>query len=802
MKLSEQWLREWVNPPLDVKGIAEKLTLAGLEVEAIGPVSDHFSKVVVGHIIRVSPHPDASRLQHCQVDIGTGTWLSIVCGAANARAGLRVAVACVGATLPNDFKIKALTLRGVLSQGMLCSSSELGLTKASQGILELPLDAPIGQDLRDYLELEDCYIDIHVTPNRGDCLSVKGLARDLAAVMDQTFNPPPISKVTATIPDKLTMTIESLDDCPHYVGRIIQGINPRAQTPIWMVERLRRSGFHSIHPVVDVTNYVMLELGQPLHAFDLTRLHSEIRVRRASEGEKLILLDGKEVGLDKQTLVIADKKQVQAIAGVMGGVYSAISAETSELFLESAFFNPATLAGRARHYGVSSESAYRFERGVDPNLALFAIERATQLLIDIVGGKSGPVVAVGSAVKKQVSCINLRQSRVKKILGISLSENEIETILQRLGMTLVKQSTEENHWQVKPPTWRFDIGLEVDVIEELARVHGYVSIPASFTRSILHVSPCPESTLPLSRLRHLLVDREYQEAMTYSFISPQQQKWFDPGEVPLTLLNPISSELSVMRTSLWPGLLNAARYNQKRQQPRVRLFETGLCFLSRNGRLSQESYLAAIATGDSTREQWGIPKKSLDFFTVKSDIEALFRLLGPLTRLQFVPGKHPALHPGQASQIMYSTPLDFRQEKKTIGTFGALHPKLLEEFDLTGPVYLFELSLAEMTQASLPCFTAFSKFPVVRRDISFWIEEQFPAQRILEQARKNAGVCLEDCYLFDVYHDKKIEKERRSLALALFWQHPSRTLMDREVDDLRKKVIEGLKQRFAIQLRE
>jgi phenylalanyl-tRNA synthetase beta chain len=791
MKLSEQWLREWVNPPLDINELAEQLTLAGLEVESLGLVSGHFNKVVVGHVISVSPHPDASRLQVCQLDIGAETLLSIVCGA-TVRAGLRVAVACIGATLPNDLNIKALTVRGVLSQGMLCSSSELGLANESQGILELPLDAPLGRDLRDYLQLNDQYIDIHVTPNRGDCLSVQGLARELAALTQQTFLMPTIPSVTADIPNTLKITIQSGEDCPCYLGRIIQGINPQAQTPIWMRERLRRSGFRSIHPVVDVTNYVMLELGQPLHAFDLVRLNSEIFIRRANEGEKFCTLQGKEMHLDQQTLVIADKTQVQAIAGIMGGLDSAVSAETSDIFLESAFFNPAVLAGRARFYGLSSESAYRFERGVDPNLASLAIERATQLLIDIVGGKNGPVVSMDHAAKKQVSPINLHQSQIKKILGLSLKENEIEAILQRLGMLFTKRQAEENSWQVQPPTWRFDIRLEVDLIEELARVHGYAKIPVSCPRAVLHFSA--EPAFPLNRLRQFLVDRDYQEAITYSFISPQLQKQCDPEALPLTLLNPISSELSVMRTSLWPGLLNAAVYNQKRQQLRVRLFETGLCFLNHGGQLLQVPYLAAIATGDSATEQWGIPKKPLDFFTIKSDVEALFRSLGQLSSIQFVPGKHPALHPGQTSKIM--------QETKTVGYVAALHPKLLADLDLIGPVYLFELSLDVVTRANLPCFKPFSKFPMVRRDLAFWVEEKFPAQIILEQVKAKAGILLADCYLFDVYHDKKTEKGRRSLALALLWQHQSRTLIDSEVDHLLQQVITELKQHFAIQLRE
>lgn len=794
MKLSEQWLREWVNPTLDVHALAEQLTLAGLEVESVDPVAGQFTQVLVGYIKGVEPHPDpkVSRLQICQVDVGDSL-LSIVCGAPNARAGLKVAVACVGATLPNDIRIKEVKLRGAISQGMLCSYAELALSKESAGIIEFPLDAPIGKELQDYLQLHDHVIDVHLTPNRSDCLSVKGLARDISALTESPLIAHTIPNSTPDITDQLPITIKSAEDCPRYCARIIRGINPQAQTPIWMVERLRRSGFRAIHPVVDVTNYVLLELGQPLHAFDLSRLDSEIIVRRAKKDEKLVLLDGKEVSLDKETLVIADKTQAQAIAGVMGGLDSSVSTQTTDILLESAFFNPAVLAGRTRHYGLNSESAYRFERGVDPDLASQAIERATQLLLEIVGGKSGPVLESQSALAKQTA-ITLSQTRVKKLLGITLTEADIESILQRLGMLFSKHAHAENSWQVTPPSWRFDIHKEADLIEELARVHGYSNIPETSPCATLHFMGNAESKLPLNRVRQLLVDRDYHEAITYSFTSPQLQHSIDPQQTPFTLVNPISSELSVMRSSLWPGLLNAARYNQKRQQSRVRLFETGLCFQTVREELSQNPMLAGIAMGDSAAEQWGLAKKPIDFFSVKSDIEALLRLTGQLIDTHFIPTSHPALHPGQSAELI--------QGEKVLGYFGALHPKLLMELDLMGPVYLFELSLSKMTQSKLPCFEPFSKFPLVRRDISFWIEETFSAQAILEQVKKEAGDWLNDAYLFDVYHDKEKEQGKRSLALALLWQHPSRTLVDTEVDDLLKKVIQSLQQRFTIQLRE
>ncbi|MDQ8038870.1 MAG: phenylalanine--tRNA ligase subunit beta [Rickettsiella sp.] len=793
MKLSERWLREWVNPPLTIKQLAEQLTLAGLEVESITPVIGQFSDVVVGKISSVAPHPDASRLQICQVDIGTKPFLSIVCGAPNARAGINVAVARVNAKLPGNITIKEAKLRGVISQGMLCSNAELGLSNDAAGILELPRDVSIGDDLHDALQLSDHCIDIQLTPNRGDCLSVKGIARELSALTNTPLRGPFLLSKAVDIPDKLPIRVKSSDDCPRYLGRVIRGINPDAKTPLWLSERLRRSGLRTLHPVVDVTNYVLLELGQPLHAFDLAQLTSEIIVRRATDAEKLKVIDGKELSLDKNTLVIADETQIHAIAGVMGGIYSAVSKSTIDIFLESAFFNPESIAGRARHYNLSSESAYRFERGVDPELTLPALERATQLIIEIAGGKVGPIVEINTIFKKP-SPIKLRQLRLEKIIGMAFTEKEIEAILTRLGMAFVAYSTKEKYWQVTPPPWRFDISLEVDLIEEIVRIHGYNKIPESSPYSALHFLPSSETTLPLSRLRHLLVDRDYHEAITYSFISPQLQKAINPEETPLTLLNPISSELSVMRCSLWPGLLNAAIENQNRQQLRIRLFEIGLCFKNHDGKVSQTPYLAAIATGDNVPEQWGVPKEPIDFYRVKSDIEALFSLTKRLSKVRFMPGKHPALHPRQSSQIM--------QGEKLLGHFGALHPALVAKLNLIGPVYLFELQLSEITRLQLPCFRPLSKFPRVRRDISFWIEEDISAETILKQANVNAGPWLHDSYFFDVYQPKKAETERRSLALALLWQHPERTLSDGEVDELLKKVIKSLKQHFAIQLRE
>lgn len=791
MKVSEHWLREWVNPPLISQELAEQLTLAGLEVAAITPVGGSFTQVIVGQIVAIEPHPNASRLQVCHVDIGAAMPLTIVCGAKNPRVGLKVAVAQVGAQLANNVLIKEAALRGVMSQGMLCSSSELLLSESAEGILELPHDAPIAKDLRDYLQLDDHCFDVHITPNRGDCLSVKGLARDIAAITASPFTSVLIDKTPVLISDKMPIQLEAPELCPHYCGRIIRGINPHALTPLWLAERLRRSGLRCIHPVVDISNYVMLELGQPLHAFDLAKLDTTICVRLAKTGEKLTLLDDKTVVLDNISLVIADKTQVHAIAGVMGGLHSAVSATTQDIFLESAFFTPAAIAGRARHYGLNSDAAYRFERGVDPAITEIALERATQLLLQIVGGKAGPIQQVKQPSEPSPAIL-FHLAHLKKCLGFSVPEKQIALLFQHLGIDFIP-TKEQDVWQVTAPTWRFDLALEVDLMEEVARITGYQKIPLAMPYASLKFLPQPDNQFPLSRIKKLLVDRGYHEAINYSFTAAKLQNLIDPQQS-LRLLNPLSHELSVMRTSLWPGLLNSLRYNQQRQCLSLRLFETGLCFQYHDNELQQIDYLAGVASGDNLPEQWGITNTPLDFFTIKSDIEALFALTGQLTEIQFMPGSHPALHPGQSACL--------QQAGKVIGHVGALHPKLMAELDLIGPVYCFELLTTALTNVTLAYFKRFSKFPLVRRDLAFWIDEKYPAQTILDKAKVEGGEWLNHCYVFDVYYDKVSEKKKRSLALALYWQHPARTLVDTEVDALMQKLIATLQSSFAIQLRE
>ncbi|MDA1107710.1 MAG: phenylalanine--tRNA ligase subunit beta [Proteobacteria bacterium] len=791
MKLSEHWLREWVNPPLSTAELAGQLTLAGLEVESVTPVAPVSAGVVVGAVLSVAPHPQATKLQVCEVDIGTGTPLSIVCGAANVRAGMRVPAAMVGAELPGGKTIRQAQLRGVDSYGMLCSAAELGLAEASEGLLELPLDTRVGEDVYLYLRLDDTSIDVSVTPNRGDCLSVAGIAREVAALNQLTLNVPAINEVTPTVPDHLEVIIEAPADCLRYAGRVLRGINRAARTPLWLQERLRRSGMRSISAVVDVTHYVMLELGQPMHAFDLARLHGNIHVRRAVAGEAITLLDGQRITLNADTLVIADDVQVQAIAGIMGGIDAAMSTTSDSLFLESAYFAPQAVAGRARAYGLRTESSHRFERGVAPTLQRLALERATALLLEIVGGEAGPVVDVSAAAHlPQRPPITLRAPRLQRVLGLPLPAQEVTGLLTRLGMQVAEIS---DGWQVTPPPHRFDVAIEADLIEEVARLHGYQRLPAHAPRVGLTMTPEPETRVNLARLRELLVDRGYQEVVTYSFVEPGLQQLLDPATAPIALANPISAEMSVMRTTLWCGLLATLRYNQNRQQTRQRLFESGLRFTRQDNEIKQKRSIAGIVTGSPCPEQWGLPQQGVDFYDIKGDVEALLGL-GGLGDCHFEASAHPALHPGQSARIL--------RQGEVLGWVGALHPALSRTLGLDQAAYVFELSLDLLEQARVPAFREVSKFPAIRRDIAIVVEEGVSAAQVLACVTQAAEDYLRDLQLFDVYRGKGVDSGRKSIALGLTLQAASRTLTDEDVAGIIERVVGTLKQQLDATLRD
>ncbi|HEX5515323.1 MAG TPA: phenylalanine--tRNA ligase subunit beta, partial [Gammaproteobacteria bacterium] len=771
MKISTDWLREWVPVEVSTDVLAERLTMAGLEVEGIAPAAAEFSGVIVAEIIDCEQHPDADKLRVCRVSTGKEA-LQIVCGAPNARAGLKAPLAMIGAALPGGLAIRRSKLRGVESHGMLCSARELGLSEDAAGLMELPADAPVGTDLRAWLGLDDQIIEVDLTPNRSDCLSMRGVAREVGALFDLAVGEAPTTETAATISDQPAIRLEAPASCPRYLGRIVRGVDVGAASPMWLIERLRRAGIRSLGPVVDITNYVMLELGQPMHAFDLAKIDRGIVVRQARNGETLELLNGQTVTLRDDTLVIADEARPLALAGVMGGAASAVGDDTADILLESAFFAPAALAGRARQYGLHTDSSHRFERGVDYALPRQAMERATQLILEIAGGQAGPVVeALEPAALPAAPEILLRAARISRLLGVDIPAAEVEGILRRLGLGVEPVA---EGWRVRIPSFRFDLAIEVDLIEELARVWGYERIPARRPVQPATMSPEPESRVARRRLRDLLVDRGYQEAITYSFVEPKLQQLLDPEQPPLALANPISSDLSVMRTNLWPGLIGATLYNQNRQQGQVRLFEIGLRFRGELDSLVQERMIAGVATGLRLPEQWGSADTAVDFYDVKGDVEAMLALTGEPGRFRFEVARHPALHPGQSAQVW--------RDEQPIGWLGALHPQLEKSLDLDGRTFVFELLLDAVTAARTPAFAPLSRFPSIRRDLAVILADDTPAEAVLQEVRQAAGELLREVFAFDVYRGKGIPEGRKSLAIGLILQDSSRTLTDEDVD--------------------
>ncbi len=792
MKFSEAWLREWVDPGITTSELSDQLSMAGLEVDSVSPAAPAFEGVLIGEVLAVEPHPDARKLRVCSVDVAGDEELSIVCGAANVAAGMRVPVACVGARLPGGLKIKKARLRGVPSFGMICSASELGLAERSEGIMPLPADAPVGEDLRDYLKLDDRVIEVDLTPDRGDCLSLMGIAREVGVINRCSVNVPEITPSAVTLHDEVPVRIEAGAACPRYACRVIRGIDPAAETPLWMCERLRRSGVRAISPVVDVTNYVLLELGQPMHGFDLERLDGGIVVRHAEAGERLRLLDGQEIELTPDTLVIADSQAPLALAGIMGGEASAVTAATRDILLESAFFTPIAMAGKARGYGLHTDSSHRFERGVDPALQIKAIERATALLMEIAGGEAGPIVEVTSAdYSAQRAAIVLRHQRVGQILGVEIAGELIVDILSRLEMQLEPL---EDGWRVTPPSCRFDLALEVDLIEEIGRIYGYTEIPMSHAPSVMPIRPRPETAFDLHRAKELLADRDYQEVITYSFVSAEIQHLIDPRQQGIRLANPISSEMSVMRTSLWPGLLQTAGYNQSRQQSRIRIFESGLRFVSQDNEIKQENVISGLISGDLFQEQWGLSGRKVDFFDAKADVEAIFSLTGCADEFIFSSGQHPALHPGQTAEI--------RRNGRSVGWLGVLHPKLEQELALSAPACLFEIALDGLLEGQLPAFTPLSRFPSIRRDIALVVDQEVEFEAVRACIRRAAPEILTDIRLFDVYTGEKVDSGRRSLALGLILQETLQTLTDETVDEIMGSIVQALEKDLNAHLRE
>lgn len=776
MRFSQGCLYRWINPGWTPEELGERLTMAGLELEAIDAAAPAFSHVVVGRVVSVAPHPQADKLRVADVSLGQGEARQIVCGARNVAPGIRVPVALPGALLSNGVKIETSPVRGVLSAGMLCSAQELGLEDKSEGLLILDGDAPLGQDLRVYLGLDDFVLTLGITPNRGDCLSIRGLAQELAALTGERATPPAMPAVVPVHPGRIRVRLDAPDACPRYCGQAVHGIDPHARTPDWLRERLRRAGMRAIHPVVDVMNYVMLEWGQPLHAFDADRLKGDLQVRFARAGESAALLDGSTVELADDILVIADEARVQAVAGVMGAQASAVGADTRDVFVESAFFAPSALAGRARRLGRHSDAAYRFERGVDPALAPQALAHAVGLLVEICGGQPGTALCVEQPDRMPIRPeIVLRRQRIRRVLGTAIPDTDVRRILSGLGMEVVETP---DGWRVVPPSARFDLRIEADLIEEVARIFGYDRLPVSVPAASARAEPMPPESEIGRALRYFLAARDYNEVITYSFVSPAWQARIDPACPTIAVQNPISQEMSVMRTSLWPGLLQTLHYNMNHQQQRVRIFELGRVFRGEE----QPTMLGALLAGPLYPPAWGNERGTADFFALKGDLEALLQGWR-LPELSFRRVEEPALHPGQAAEFWVGG--------KRLGRIGALHPALVKALELPVTPVLLEMNLPALSGMAkrLPEYRAVSRFPALRRDLALLVPVAVEAEAVGRIIREADPSLIREVRLFDRYQGEGIPADRQSLAFSLLLQSEERTLDDAAVARVMETVL-------------
>ena len=792
MKIAESWLREWVNPDLDTEALGHQLTMLGHEVDGIEFEGDGLADVVIAEVAEVSKHPDADKLSLCKVNDGSGDLVDVVCGAPNVVQGMKTPFAKPGVTLPNGMKLRKAKIRGVVSNGMLCSAVELGLGDESDGIMSLPQNAEVGSALVDFLHLPDVIIDLDLTPNRGDCFSVLGIAREVAALTGAALKDASVEQAEATIKDTQTVELVKPAGCPRFAGRVIRGIDTAAKSPVWMTERLRRAGLRAISPIVDITNFVMLELGQPLHAYDHSLLNGTIRPRLAISGEKVTLLDEKVVDLNEDTLIITDDSGPIGIAGIMGGLSTAVTDNTTDVFFEAAFWPQDFMAGRARSYGMHTDASMRFERGVDPAGQARAIERATQLLLDIAGGDAGPLV--DEVVEEHLptrSEITLRKDRLARLLGVEVDASEVAQILTGLAMNV---DANDEGWVVSAPSHRFDIAIEADLIEEVARIHGYDSIPetTAFAQSALQT--VTESTVDLEQAAETLIARDYREVVTYSFIDAEANTAFTGTESELVLSNPISSEMSVMRASLWPGMISVAATNNARQQDRIRFFEASKSFHGSLADHTEVVRIAGLATGSVNPEQWASSSESIDFFDIKSDVEALLALASDIKEIDFVATEHPALQPGQAAEIV--------RNGDVIGVLGKLHPKLAKTYGLKRAVYLFELDAAKTLAASAPTATPISKFPAIRRDIAVIVDDKISADELVKAVAASSQGLIKDVRIFDIYTGAGIEVGRKSIAIGLILQETSRTLTDDDADLAMAAAVKKLEDKFAAVLRD
>ncbi|EOD4266235.1 phenylalanine--tRNA ligase subunit beta [Acinetobacter baumannii] len=791
MKISENWLRTWVNPAIDSDTLSDQLTMLGLEVDELAPVAKPFTGVVVGEVLTVEQHPDADRLRVTTVNIGSGEPLQIVCGAPNVRAGMKAPVATIGAVLPGDFKIKKGKLRGVESQGMLCGASEIDLEDKIDGLLELPDDAPVGVNIREYLKLDDNVIDISITPNRGDCFSIRGIAREVAVINQLQMNEPEIKSVDATITDEKKVVINT-DGAPRYLGRVIKNVNVKAATPEWMEQALARSGIRTHSILVDVTNYVLMELGQPMHAFDLAKIEGTVHVRQAQPQEKLQLLNDQEVELQDDVMVIADDQKALAIAGIMGGLASSVTDDTTDIFLESAFFAPLAIAGRARRFGLHTDSSQRYERGVDFELPLIAMNRASQLIQELAGGEFGPITVVEkSDLLPKREAIELKQAQVDQLLGYKVAAEFITDALTRLGCEVTVQANGE--WSVVPPSHRYDMAIYQDLIEEVARIDGYDNIQISLPSMDVQLAKY-QDRFEIAQLRQTVVTLGYQEAISFSFADAKLEKQLNPQVSPLMLANPISSDLAVMRSTLLSSLIPCVQYNLNRQQSRVRFFELGLRFDYQNANsiqdLKQIPTLALVAVGSREPESWHAKPQPMDFFDFKGEVEEI--LAAGRVKVEYVRSERPWLHPGQSAEILV--------DGQSIGYLGRLHPSLENELDLS-TTWVAELDQAAVLQSYVSNFTELSRFPSVRRDIALLISDNINVRDIQQLIEKTGGELLDSTWLFDVYTGQGVEEGKRSLAFALLWQHPSRTLEDAEIKSGMDNIIQVLENTYQATLR-
>ncbi len=802
MKITVGWLKQFVHVEADVAGLAQHLTLAGLEIESVEPVAPPFRGVVVGEVLETSRHPDADKLSVCQVTTDGRNRLQIICGASNVRAGLKVAVAMVGAELPNGVQIKRAKLRGLDSEGMLCSARELGLGALNDGILELPPELALHQNLRVALDLDDTVLEVKATPNRGDCMSVFGIARDYSAAQLRRYLHYSVPAVAAASDARQAVHIADAAACPLFAGRIIRGVQPGVAAAPWLRERLRRIGINSISAIVDVTNYVMCELGQPLHAYDLARLEGTLTVRSALAGETITLLDEKTHVLDPQFTVVADASGPIGLAGIMGGRGTAISATTVDVFLEAAHWVPAAIAGRARRLGLFTDAAQRFERGVDPTLPARAIERATALLVEMTGGIPGPVTlttpdltvdatAADEAAEPATEWVKLRRARLTRLLGVSVPDIEAHAILSAISGQ-VEVTTEG--WRIRPPPHRFDLRIEADLIEEVARLRGFERIAESAAMTPQSAGRADETHVGNERVLVAMIDRGYQEVITYSFVDPEMQRALFPTQAALALQNPLSTELSEMRVSLWPGLLQACRDNLRRQQSRVRLFEIGKRFELRGGELAEIDTLSGVAIGARLPEQWGSPVASSDFFDIKADIDAVFALTGDADAVRFDAAVRPCLHPGRCAHILRGgTP---------VGWLGELHPQHVRAWGLPTAPLLFEIDVALAFNVKSLKFNKISKFPSVRRDLAIVVDEAVPLALVRENVNVSASGLLSELRVFDVYRGPSIELGRKSIALGLILQDSSRTLTDVDADAVVTSVVARLRDVLSATIRD